>query len=167
VTFSLTEVLMGQNATAVGRGNGIQGNVTVDFDDYTKSTISPVVIDATALATDSNMRNGMIRRAILQTNNAAYHDITFKPTEIAGLPREVTMGQPFDISVTGDLTIRDVTKPATFAVTVTPVSESQIEGSAKATVMRDDFNLTIPSVPTVADVSQEVQLTFDFVANAE
>lgn len=167
VSFSLTEVLMGQDATAIGRGNGIQGSVTVDFDDYSKSTISPIVIDATQLATDSNMRNGMIRRSILQSNNSDYHDITFKPTAISGLPQDVTIGQPFDISVTGDLTIRDVTKPLTFAVKITPVSESQIKGNATATLMRDDFDLKIPSVPTVADVSQEVQLAFDFVAGAE
>jgi len=167
VRFSLTEVLMGQDATAIGRGNGIQGNVTVDFDDYSKSSISPVVIDATQLATDSNMRNGMIRRAILQSSNPDYHDITFKPAAISGLPGNVTIGQSFNISVTGDLTIRGVTKPLTFAVTVTPVSQSQIKGSAAATLMRDDFDLKIPSVPTVADVSQAVQLAFDFVANAQ
>ena len=75
--------------------------MTIDFDDYTKSAISPIVIDATQLATDNNMRNGMIRRAILQTNNDAYHNITFTPTAITGLPSDVTVGQPFDIAVGG------------------------------------------------------------------
>ena len=60
-----------------------------------------------------------------------------------------------------------MTKPLTFNVTVTPVSDSQIKGNAKATLLRDDFGLTIPSVPTVADVSQEVQLAFDFIANTQ
>jgi len=167
VRFTLTEVLMGQHTIVIGRGNGIEGNVTVDFDNNANSAISPIKIDATQLATDNNMRNGQIRRAILQTNNPDYQFITFTPTAVTGLPANATVGESFDISVTGDLTIRDTTKPITFDVAVTPVSESQIQGSAKATLMRDDFNLQIPSVPTVADVSQDVELEFDFVANAE
>lgn len=51
-------------------------------------------------------------------------------------------------------------------MTVTPVSETRIEGSAVATVLRESWNLTIPSVPNVANVSEEVELTIDFVAVA-
>jgi polyisoprenoid-binding protein YceI len=77
------------------------------------------------------------------------------------------VGEPFNLTVTGDLTIRDITKPMTFEVTVTPVSETQLQGSARATLLRQDFDLQIPSVPSVADVSEEVLLEFDFIANAQ
>lgn len=167
VRFTLTELLMGNPTTVIGVGNGIEGSVTVDFDDYSQTTISPIVIDASLLETDNNMRNGQIRRNILQSNNADYQYITFTPTAVEGLPEGATVGEPFDIMVTGDLTIRTITQPMTFAVTVTPVSETQIQGNASATLMREDFDLQIPSVPSVADVSEEVQLAFDFVAVAE
>jgi polyisoprenoid-binding protein YceI len=86
---------------------------------------------------------------------------------LEGLPETVTVGAPFEFSVTGDLKIRDITQPVTFAVTVTPVSETELQGSARATVQRADFDLRIPSVPSVANVSEEVFLEFDFVAVAE
>lgn len=167
VRFTLTELLMGTPTTVIGRGNGIEGTVTVNFDDYTQTIISPIVIDASLLATDNNMRNGQIRRAVLQTNNPDFQYITFTPTAIDGLPASAAVGEPFSFNVTGDLTIRTVTQPVTFAVTVTPVSESEIQGSASTTVMRADFGLQIPSVPSVADVSEEVVLEFDFVALAQ
>jgi polyisoprenoid-binding protein YceI len=113
------------------------------------------------------MRNGQIRRAILQTNNPEYQFITFTPTAVEGLPENVTVGEPFEMTVTGDLAIREITQPITFEVTVTPVSESEIQGSARATLFRADFDLQIPSVPSVADVSEDVLLEFDFVALAQ
>lgn len=167
VRFTLTELLMGNPTTVVGVGNGIAGDVTVNFDDYSQTTISPIVIDASLLETDNNMRNGQIRRAILQTNNPDFQYITFTPTAIDGFPESATVGEPFEITVSGDLTIRTITQPMTFAVTVTPVSETEIHGSATTTLLREDFDLQIPSVPSVADVSEEVELAFDFVALAE
>jgi polyisoprenoid-binding protein YceI len=167
VRFTLTELLMGNPTTVIGRGNGIEGSVTVNFDDYSQSAISPIVVDASLLATDNNMRNGQIRRAILQTNNPEFQFITFTPTAVDGFPAAATAGEPFEITVTGDLTIRTITQPMTFAVTVTPVSESEIHGTARATLLREDFDLQIPRVPSVADVSEEVLLEFDFVALAQ
>lgn len=167
VRFTLTELLMGNPTTVVGRGNGVEGSVTVNFDDYSQTTISPIVIDATQLATDNNMRNGQIRRVILETNNPQFQYITFTPTALGGLPESVSVGETFDFVVTGDLTIRTITKPMTFDVTVTPVSETELRGSARATLLRADFDLQIPRVPTVADVSEEVLLEFDFVALAQ
>jgi polyisoprenoid-binding protein YceI len=53
----------------------------------------------------------------------------------------------------------------TFNVTAQAVSNSQISGTATATVQRSDFNLQIPNVPQVANVGQQVSLQIDFVAN--
>jgi polyisoprenoid-binding protein YceI len=167
VRFTLDELLMGNPTTVVGVGNGIEGSLNINFDDFSQTTISPIVIDASLLATDNNMRNGQIRRAVLQTNNPEFQYITFTPTSIEGLPTEAPVGTPFTVSVVGDLTIRTITQPMTFEVTVTPVSESEISGNARATLLRADFDLQIPSVPSVADVSEEVLLEFDFVALAQ
>ena len=68
--------------------------------------------------------------------------------------------------MTGDLTVRDITRETTFQVTVTPVSETRLEGIAEAIVLRSDFDLNIPSVPNVANVSDEVRLEIEFVALA-
>jgi polyisoprenoid-binding protein YceI len=110
------------------------------------------------------MRNRTIRGQILQSAQDQYEFINFQPTALSGLPASVTMGEPFSFQITGDLTIRDITKPVTFDVTVTPKSETEISGTAKTTVQRGDFNLIIPNVPMVANVSEAVQLQIDFVA---
>lgn len=166
--FTLTEVLMGKPTTVIGRGNGVEGEITVDFDDYSQSTISPIIIDASLLATDNKMRNGQIRRAILRTNQAEYQFIAFTPTSIEGYPTiDAVVGEPFLLTVNGNLTLVDSTSPVSFEVTVTPVSETEIQGSARTTILRTDFGLEIPSVPSVADVSEEVLLEFDFVAVAQ
>jgi polyisoprenoid-binding protein YceI len=166
--FTLTEVLMGSLTTVTGRGNGVEGEITVNFDEYSQSTVSPIIIDASLLATDNNMRNGQIRRAVLRTNQAEYQYITFTPTSIEGYPStDAVVGEPFMLTVNGDLTIVDSTMPASFEVTVTPVSETEIQGRAATTILRNDFDLQIPSVPSVANVSEEVLLEFDFVAVAQ
>jgi len=54
----------------------------------------------------------------------------------------------------------------TFAVRVTAVSPTQLQGTASATVTRSDYGLNIPSVPNVANVEEEVELYIDFTANA-
>ena len=76
------------------------------------------------------------------------------------------MGQTISFSLVGDLTIRDMTLPATFAVEATALSDTQITGTATAIVNRADFGLQIPSVPNVANVEEEVELYIDFTANA-
>jgi hypothetical protein len=54
----------------------------------------------------------------------------------------------------------------TFDVTVTLASAERLEGNATTTVMRGDYQLSIPSAPGVADVSEEVIISIDFVALA-
>ncbi len=51
-------------------------------------------------------------------------------------------------------------------MTVTSITADRLEGVAKAEVLRSDFDLNIPSVAQVANVTDEVQLTLDFVAEA-
>ena len=166
VSFTLNEVLNGSQNTVVGTTNQIAGQIAVDFSNPTNSQIGEMRIDARTLATDSSMRDRMIRGQILQSAQDQYEFISFKPTAITGLPTSATMGTAFSFQVTGDLTIRDVTKPVTFDVTVTPNSQSEIAGKATATVQRDDFGLTIPNVPSVTSADQDVKLEIDFVAAA-
>jgi hypothetical protein len=62
--------------------------------------------------------------------------------------------------------VRDITQEITFQVTVTPVSETRLQRVARASVLRSDYDLNIPSVPNVANVSDEVRLEIEFVALA-
>jgi polyisoprenoid-binding protein YceI len=164
VRFILNEVLRGSPNQVTGRTNQIAGQIGVDFTTPANSQVGEIKIDARSLSTDNELRNRAIRGQILQSSDDKFEFISFKPTAITGLPDSVTVGQAFSFQIAGDLTIRDITKPVTFDVTVTPASKTQIEGTASATVQRSDYNLTIPNVPGVADVDQAVKLELDFIA---
>lgn len=165
-SFTLDEELLGKPTTVVGTTSLVSGEITINPADLSKTTIGTIQIDASDLATDSDRRDGAIQRFILQASNEAYRYITFTPTAIEGLPSTASSGDTVDLQITGDLTISGVTKPVTFAATITGVSAGQISGLATAQVLRSDYNLTIPSVPSVANVSDAVQLQLQFVANA-
>ncbi|MBK5269047.1 MAG: YceI family protein [Acidimicrobiia bacterium] len=159
VSFTLNEELRGADATVVGSTDQVAGEIVVDFDNPSASLLGDVVVNARTFATDSNNRNRAIRGIILNTDTFEF--ITFSPTSIDGLPTGPT--DEFTFTVTGDLTIRDTTKPVTFDVQVSG-SADRIEGSASSTVNRADFDLLIPNVPFVANVDEEVSLKIDFVA---
>ncbi len=159
VSFTLNEELRGADATVVGSTNQVAGEIVVDFENPSASLLGDIVVNARTFATDSNNRNRAIRGVILNTDTFEF--ITFSPTSIDGLPTEPT--DEITFTVTGDLTIRDVTRPVRFEVQVSGSSD-RIEGSARSTVNRSDFDLIIPNVPFVANVDEEVTLTIDFVA---
>jgi polyisoprenoid-binding protein YceI len=162
VRFTLDEVLAGVPTTVIGVTNQVAGEIEINLENGTESRIGVITINARTLETDNSSRNRAINNSILQTNT--YEFITFAPTSITGLPTAIVIGETYTIQITGDLTIRDVTQTVTFEVTGVVVSEDRVEGYAFTTILRSDFDLNIPSVPQVADVSDEVLLEIEFVA---
>jgi len=164
--FSIYELLLGQDKTVIGTTTAVEGSLTVDPADPASASIAPIRIDATTLATDSSRRNGAIQRWILESDQEAYQYIVFTPTSIEGLPAAVNVGDTFEFTVTGDLTIRDITNEETFTLTVTANSATELAGLGQTTITRGDYDLTIPSVPSVANVAEEVPLEIEFTAVA-
>lgn len=164
VRFQLDEDLRGVRTTVIGVTDQVAGQLSLNLADLSQTQVGVIQINARTLVTDNNFRNRAIQNEILDTGSFEF--ITFAPTGIEGLPASAAVGDTVSFTLVGDLTIRDVTLPATFAVEATAVSDSQITGSATAVVNRVDFGLQIPSVPSVANVEEEVELTIDFTANA-
>ena len=164
VRFELDEVLRGNPVTVVGITDQVTGEIAVDLNDTASAQVGTIQINARGLATDNNFRNRAINNKILQTGDFEF--ITFTPTAVNGLSGSAAVGETVEFTMDGDLTIRDITQPVTFNVTATVASDSQLEGTASAIVQRADYGLTIPNVPDVADVEEEVELYIDFVANA-
>src|SRR5690606_34323304 len=122
VRFGLDELLFGQPTRVIGRTNQIAGQIRVDFDNPPASEVGTLRINVRTMVTDQENRNRAIRSQILQSSRDEFEFSTFAPTSIDGLPETVTMGEAFTFSLTGDLTVRDITNSVTFAVTLTPVS---------------------------------------------
>lgn len=163
--FIIDELLFGQPKTVIGVTNAISGELKVDAADPAASAIGPIQIDAGTFVTDNDRRNGAISRFILQSNQFQY--VTFSSTAFSGMPESVAVGDDIEFEVMGDLTVRNVTNSLLFIVTLQVVSESELRGTAATIVVRDDFNLTIPQVPNVANVGEEFIVEFDFVARAQ
>lgn len=164
VRFELGEDLRGVRTAVVGITDQIAGEIAVNLADLSSAQVGIIQINARGLATDNNFRNRAIHNEILETG--AYEFITFTPTAISGLPASAAPGETVAFSMTGNLTLREITQPVTFDVAATASSPDTLTGTATATVNRADFDLRIPSVRNVANVDEEVHLTIDFVANA-
>ncbi len=162
VRFLIDEVLNGQDNTVVGVSDQVSGGVSVDFDNPQAVEIGPVVVAANSFVTDSGLRNRAINRWVLQS--ADHETINFVTTSISDLPGEIIFGESYSLEIVGDLTIKNISKEVVFQATITPVSETRIEGSASTTISRSDYDLSIPSVPRVASVAENLILEFDFVA---
>lgn len=164
VRFLIDEVLNGIPVTVVGRTNEVAGDIVIDFDDPASSQLGTVRINVRTLATDSPRRNDAIRGRIIESAQDQYEFAEFTPTSIVGLPESVAIGDTVTFEITGDLNLHGVTNSVTFETTVTVISAERIEGLATSTVLYEDYNMQIPSVPQVSDVSDEVGLEIEFVA---
>jgi len=160
--FILGERLGNSPNRVVGVSKGVSGMVEVDPADAAQPKIGPIRIDAGSFVTDDELRDSSVRAFILQADR--YPEIVFSPTSITGLPPAAEIGDELAFEVTGDLTIRDITLPIVFGVTLEVQSADRLLGHAEAAILRSDFGLTIPEVPGVAEVDPEVQLRFTFVA---
>lgn len=165
--FYIDEVLFGQDKTVIGVTSDVSGEIRLDPANPAASEVGAITINARDLTTDADRRNGAIRRFVLQSDQDAFQYIVFTPTGVEGMPEAVTVGEAFTFQVTGDLTIRDVTRAETFDVTVTPTSEDELSGLATTVVLYPDYGLTIPEVPSVTGVQDDVRLEFEFTAAAQ
>jgi polyisoprenoid-binding protein YceI len=163
--FLIDEVLRGAPFTVVGVTNQVAGQMTLDLANPANTQLGTILINARSLQTDASQRNNALRNFILRSADDAFELITFEPTALSGLPEAaVAVGEEVAFQITGNLTIVETTREVTFDVTVTLNEDNTISGLAVATVLYADFNLTIPSVPFVASVEDDVRLELQFVA---
>ena len=162
--FSVYETF--PEGTAGGRTSEVAGDIFVDFNTPSNSQLGIIRINLRTLATDDPDRDKSIRCCVLLTARPEYEFADFVPTQITGLPDQVSMGQSVEMQVTGDLTLRGVTNPVTFNVTLTIVNPQELRGLATTTVMRSNFNI-LNDADNGFDyhgVAEEVTLEFEFVA---
>ena len=122
--FEIDEDLRGALNTVVGTTDQVAGQLSVNLADLSQTQVGVIQINARTLVTDNDFRNRAINNEILDTGQFEF--ITFTPTAVEGLPASATVGETITFTLVGDLTIRDITQPATFTVEATAVSETQL-----------------------------------------
>ena len=167
--FIINEVLSGADKTVVGTTTAVEGTITADKDNPSAVSVSAVKVDLSTLSTDSSFRNRAIKDFILQTGDPDNQFATFEPTGYQGLPESISIGEPFTFQISGNLTIHGVTQEESFEVTLTPISDTRIEGTATlSNVNYADYGVQILRLPTqVASVEDTITLELSFVAVAQ
>jgi len=170
--FFIDETLMGDPVTVVGVTSEVGGDVIVDFTDPSASTIGTILINARTIITDNDFRNRALRSEILRSADDAYEFIEFVPTAIQNVDfgeneeGEIRENQVITFDIVGDMTVIETTNEVIFNTTVTVGEDGNtIVGFASALIWWEDFNITIPDVPGVADISVEVPLELEFTAD--
>ncbi len=161
-SFLIGENLLGRENTAVGTTNVVTGGVSIDGDDPSALAFQVFTVDVSTLTTDDRMRDGQIRNNILQTNRAGNATVTFAPASVAGLELPLVAGTTQTVQLTGELTVKGVTRTVVFDLDLEVVSDGDLRGTASTVVQLTDFDISVPRVPLVARVDEDVRLVLDF-----
>lgn len=164
VTYEVGETFFNQNnryAIAVGRTQQVNGEVRLDRADPRNSSIGPIEIDISMFSSDSARRDDAIRGRWLESSR--FPIATFVPTEITGLPATYRDGEELTLTITGDLTVREVTRPVTFTVIGKIVGET-MSGVAETQIKMTDFGFEPPDIAGILRAEDDVKLSFSFVA---
>ena len=149
-----------------GSFSGIDGTLTEDTSDPTLSHID-ATIDISTISTGDAQRDAHLKSADF-FHHEQHPNMTFSSTRV----QEKGGG---DYTVTGDLTIRGITKPVVFAVegptapAKDPWGNTRIGLSASTKINRKDFNLTWNAALETGGilVGEEVQIALEvqFIRN--
>jgi polyisoprenoid-binding protein YceI len=164
VTYRVNEVLFNQGNrlnTAVGTTTAVRGEITVDRARPANSRIGTVTIDISQFKSDSQRRDNMIRQNWLESSK--FPNAEFTATEIKGLPEAYQDGREVPVQITGNLKIRDVTKPTTWTSTI-KLDGTTLTVAGTTTIKMTDFGFDPPSILGVLKSENEARLEFRFVA---
>lgn len=155
--FGVTHLMI---STVRGEFHGVTGTVVVDDSDVSKSKVN-VTIDATSLDTREPDRDKHLKSEAF-FDVAKYPTITFQSTK-------VERNNDGSLKITGDLTIRGITKTAVLTTTVpkAPIKDpwglQRTAASASTRINRQDFgvawNQKLDSGGVV--VGDDVNITLD------
>lgn len=161
-TYSTTERIAGKDSTVEGSTSLVAGEIAVNRDDIRRSRIGTIVVNIEALESDSALRDKRIRHDFLESTEFPY--VEFDPTDITGLASAADEGVEHEISVDGDLTVKETTQPTTFTGTVR-LEADRLIATMEADILMSSFDVGPIAVPGLVSTSDEVSLRLDLVAD--
>jgi polyisoprenoid-binding protein YceI len=162
--YEVNEVFLNQGNAfnkAVGRTPQVSGDVTLDPSAPQNSSLGTITADISQFTSDSNRRDNAIRGRYLESSR--YPNVTFTATSIEGLPDSYQEGQELTFKISGDLTIRETTKPVTFDVKAT-LNSGTLSGEAVTTILMSDFGFGPISIAGILNTEDQAKVTLMFVA---
>jgi polyisoprenoid-binding protein YceI len=138
--YRVTEVLIGQNSTAVGRTTKLWGSVTISGASVTAGMFT---VDMASVESDQSERNAQFDGRIMDV--AQYPTATLKLTTPIALGTIPSVGSKVAYTVTGDLTMHGVTRQVNFALTAERTAHG-IYALADVPIVFADWKIANPSI---------------------
>jgi polyisoprenoid-binding protein YceI len=164
VTYRVNETFINEGNrlnTAVGVTTAVRGEISIDRARPANSRIGTVTIDISQFKSDSERRDNAIRNRWLESSR--FPNAVFTPTSIQGLPDSHQDGREVPVEIAGNLKIRDVTRPVTFASNV-KLDGTTLMVAGTTMIKMTDFGFNPPSILGLLRAENDAKLEFRFVA---
>lgn len=152
-------------ADTVGVTPDVEGRLTLDLADLSAPLgENTFQADLSKLESDQRLRDEWLQRR--GPEFSTYPLAEFTATGVENAPEAYQEGESVQFELVGDLTIREITVPATFFVTASLEGDT-ISGTAVADLRLTDFGIEPPEFANTLTVEDEFQIQVDLVAVAE
>ncbi len=166
LTYSVEENLAAADRTASGSTSVMAGDIAINTDDPDATRLGQMVINVEMLESDSTLRDKRIRHDFLESTHWPF--ATFEATEISGLPATIATGDgattEADITITGDLTLKEATNPVTFSGSAR-LTDDVITATVSGTVLMSDYDIGPIHVAALVHTGDEIDFTLDISAD--
>jgi polyisoprenoid-binding protein YceI len=159
--YRVREQLVGHDLPndAVGETKSVIGAISFDADGKVIPETSKFVLDAGSFVSDKDRRDGFVRRRLLEADQ--YPSIVLVPTDVRGVSLPLPTSGSRPIEITGNLTVRGVTRPTTWRGTA-QFQDGRITGTAATAFTFNDIQIEQPRVPVLLSVADTIKLEIDF-----
>jgi len=152
-------------ADVIGSTQEIEGRLTLNLDDLSAPLgENTFTVRMNTFTTDQKDRDKWIRENGPRFND--YPLATFTATSIEGAPAAYNEGDEVSFKLSGDLTIREITRPVTFDVTATLRGDT-LTGVATTRLKMSDFGIEPPNFANTLTVADEFGIEVQITAKAE
>ena len=149
----------------VGSTPVVEGSLELNLDDLTAPIGENMFrVDLSQLVSDQSLRDQWLKENGPQFSK--YPEAKFTAASVSGAPTKYTEGEEVSFSLSGDLTIREITQPATFDVTAS-LDGANLVGSASAELRMTDFGIDPPDFANTLRVADAFRVRIDFVATEQ
>ena len=162
LSYEVQEKFAGKRtSSATGTTNGIAGDIAVDPSDLDAARVGKVVVNLEQLHSDNNLRDARLRLDYLESHE---HPLaTFEVQEVSGLDGKLVEGEDHDVELAGDLTVKGITKPATFTGTAS-LEDGALKAKVSTKAKLSDFDAGPINIAGMVSTSDEAALTLKLTA---
>lgn len=146
----------------VGTTQEIEGQLQLDLDNLASALgDNQFTVKLNTLTSSQSLRDQWLRAK--GPNFDAYPLATFRATSIEGSPSSYADGQEVAFKLAGEMTIRDIAKPATFEVKAKLAGDT-LTGVATGRLLMSDFGIEPPNFANTLTVADNFGIEVEFTA---